>query len=278
MKELSESMPAEILAYYDELGQEEGRLFKPGTGVLEFSRSQELMRRHLPPPVKVVLDVGGGPGAYSCWLAREGYEVHLIDPVPRHIEQAKLASDNQPPHPVASLNRGNALSLPQRDEVSDAVLLMGPLYHLTRRDDRIRALREARRVLRPGGLVFASAINRFASLLDGLRRGLIDDPHFVQMLQRDMEEGQHRSPDNMETYFTTAYFHRPEELEAEIREAGLTLKELVAVQGPGWLAEDFSSRWSDLRRREQLLGLVRAVEHEATLFGMSPHLMAIAEK
>ena len=136
-------------------------------------------------------------------------------------------------------------------------------------------------MLRPGGLVFASAINRFASLLDGLKRGLIDDPNFVQMLEQDLAEGQHRSPGSpgsMEVYFTTAYFHRPEELEAEIREAGLALKELVAVQGPGWLAEDFPSRWSDLRRREQLLELVRAVEHEATLFGMSFHLMAIAEK
>ena len=93
-----------------------------------------------------------------------------------------------------------------------------------------------------------------------------------------MAEGQHRNPQNTEGYFTTAYFHRPDELEAEIREAGLTLKELVAVQGPGWLAEDFSSRWSDLSGREKLLGLIRAVEHEATLFGMSPHLMAIAEK
>ncbi len=278
MKELPESIPAEILTHYEELGQEKGRLFRLATGVLEFARSQELIRRHLPPPVKVVLDVGGGPGAYSCWLAREGYEVHLIDPVRKHIDQARLASDNQPAHPVASVNRGNAVSLPQRDEVSDAVLLMGPLYHLTRRDDRIRALREARRVVRTGGLVFASAINRFASLLDGLKRGLIDDPDFVQILQRDMAEGQHRNPQNTEGYFTTAYFHRHDELEVEIRDAGLTLKELVAVQGPGWLAEDFSSRWSDLRRREQLLRLVRAVEHEATHFGMSPHLMAIAEK
>ena len=278
MRESSESMPSEILAYFGELSQEERRLFTPVTGVLEFARSQELIRRHLPPPDKVVLDVGGGPGAYSCWLAREGYEVHLIDPVPRHLEQAKLASDNQPDHPVATVTQVNALSLAQHDEVSDAVLLMGPLYHLTRRDDRIKALREARRVLRTGGLVFAAVINRFASLLDGLKRGLIDDPDFVEILQRDMAEGQHRSPQHAEVYFTTAYFHRPDELEAEIREAGLTLKELVAVQGPGWLAEDFSSRWSDPGRRTQLLELVRAVEHEETLFGMSNHLMVIAEK
>ena len=276
MTEFPESMPSEILAYYEELGQEQERLLKPRTGVLEFARSQELIRRHLPPPIKVVLDVGGGPGAYSCWLAREGYEVHLNDPVRRHLGEAKLASDSQPDHPVASVSRGNALSLPHSDEASDAVLLMGPLYHLTRRDDRLRALREARRVLRPGGLVFTSVINRFASLLDTLKRGLIDEPGVVDMIRQDMVEGQHRSPTDV--YFTTAYFHRPEELEAEIREAGLKLKELVAVQGPGWLAEDFSSRWSNPQRRARLLELVRAVEHEPTLFGMSPHLMAVAEK
>ena len=133
-------------------------------------------------------------------------------------------------------------------------------------------------MLRTRGLVFISVINRFASLLDTLKRGLIDDPDVVDMIRRDMADGQHRSPQDAEVYFTTAYFHRPEELEAEILEAGLTLKELVAVQGPGWLAEDFSARWSDPQRKARLLDLVRAVEHEATLLGMSPHLMAIAEK
>ena len=159
-----------------------------------------------------------------------------------------------------------------------AVLLMGPLYHLTSREDRIKALSESHRVLRVGGLVFAKAINRFASLLDGLTRGFIDDPSFIPILERDLEEGQHRSPEGREDYFTTAFFHRPEELEAEVRDAGFAVEDLVAVQGPGWLAENLNERLSDRSKRAELLRLIRAVEGESTLLGVSRHFVVIGQK
>ena len=171
-------------------------------------------------PPRVVLDVGGGPGRYSCWLAEQGYDVHLIDPVEKHLKQARQASRSQPDHPLASATQGDARSLDFGDGRADAVLLMGPLYHLPARDDRLSALREARRVLKPGGLLIAKAINRFASLLDGLIKSYIDDPSFVPILLRDLEEGQHRSQSDALSYFTTAFFHRPEELEGEVFEVG----------------------------------------------------------
>ena len=161
-------------------------------GRLELARMQELIRRFLPPPPGVVLDGGGAPGRYSCWLAEQGYEVHLVDPVEKHVKQARQASRSQPEHPLASATQGDARSLDHGDGSADAVLLMGPLYHLTDRIDRLSALREAHRVLKPGGLLIAKAISRFASLLSGLIDSHIDDPNFIPIVRRDLEEGQHR--------------------------------------------------------------------------------------
>ena len=80
-----------------------------------------------------------------------------------------------------------------------------------------------------------AGINSFASLIDGLGRGLIDDPYFVEILERDLREGQHLNPKNVSDYFTTAHFHRPEELESEVSEAGFKVIEVAAIEGPGWL-------------------------------------------
>lgn len=266
----------EILSYYEGI-EEAGRLVR-GAGPLEFARMRELIGRFLPAPPGMVLDVGGGPGRYACWLAGLGYEVHLIDPVAKHVEQAREASGAQPEHPLAGATAGDARSLDFRDGSADAVLLMGPLYHLTDRNDRLASLREARRVLKPGGVVIAKAINRFASLMDGLTESYIDDPNFVSILRRDLEEGQHRGLPDEFGYFTTAFFHRPEELEAEVLEAGFERRGAYAVQGPGRVATDLDGRMSDPVKRAQLLDLIRSVEEEPTLLGMSAHFVVVARK
>src|SRR3989304_4387817 len=108
-----EALPPEMIAHY-QTGDEAQRL-SSGVHQLELARTQEILGRYLPPPPAVVLDVGGGPGVYSCWLTKLGYEVHLIDPVPTHLEQAKRASDQQPGYPIASLAIGDARSLSRSD-------------------------------------------------------------------------------------------------------------------------------------------------------------------
>jgi SAM-dependent methyltransferase len=245
---------------------------------LEGERTRELILRHLRPAPATVLDVGGGAGAYACWLASRGYNVHLIDPVPKHVEQARAASARQPEHPLCSAEVGDARKIDHPDSSADVVLLLGPLYHLTERSDRLAALQEARRVLRPGGLLFAAAISRFASLLDSLSGGFFDDPEFAPILDQDLTNGQHRNPTTNPRYFTSAYLHRPEELSAEIIEAGFHLVAVVGVEGPGWLARDFEKLWNDPDLRERLLRCLRRVEHEPALLGASSHLLAIAKK
>lgn len=212
-----------------------------GVGQLELVRTQELVRRYLPPPPAVIFDVGGGPGVYACWLARQGYEVHLIDAVSLHVQQAQRASHAQRDHPIASLAVGDARRLERPDASVDGVLLFGPLYHLIDRYDRVTALREAHRILRHGGLVFAVGISRFASTLDGLVRGYLDDPECVRIVEGDLIDGQHRNPTNHPRYFTTAFFHPPDELKAEIEEAGLYHEHTLAIEGPGWLLYNFEA-------------------------------------
>ena len=206
---------------------------------------QEIVRRFASPPPGVVLDVGGGPGRYSCWLAGLGYEAHLIDPVSKHLNQAREASASQPSHPLASVSEGDARRLSRPGQSVDILLLMGPLYHLPVRGERLTALREALRVLKEGGVLIATAVNRFAFLIDGLMDGYIDEPAYISMLRHNPSDGQYEPDLYSPRYFTSSYFHRPEELEDEVAEAGLHQKGLFSVQGPGEYAVDLESRMSD---------------------------------
>lgn len=266
----------EILSHYGS-GYEAERLSR-GEGQLERVRTEEIVKRHLPPPPAVVFDVGGGAGVYAFWLAGEGYEVHLVDAMPLHVEQARRASLEQPDHTLASISLGDARELNRAESSVDIVLLFGPLYHLTERSDRLNALREARRILRAGGLLLAVGITRFASVLDGLFRGLMDDPEFVRIVRRDLAEGQHRNPSNHPAYFTTAFFHHPDELKAEVEEAGLRHERTLAIEGPGWLLQDFEEHWRDDGRRMRLLDAVRSIEAEPSLLGASAHILTVARK
>ena len=271
-----EDSTREIVRYYG--GADEASRLRTGWFQLEQVRTQELILRHLPPAPSTIIDAGGGAGAYACWLAARGYKVHLIDPVPKHVEQARAASAQQPAHPLASAEVGDARRLPHGDASADAVLLLGPLYHLVEREDRLACLRQAHRVLRQGGLAWGAAISRFASLLDSLSHGFFDDPAFAPILARDLEDGQHRNPTDNPVYFTDAFLHRPGELSRDFLAAGFQVVELVAIEGPGWLARDFDRLWNDSVQRERLLAAVRKVEREPSLMGATSHLMAIGRK
>ena len=194
------SLDPEIAGHYRKY-DEGGRLFR-GLGRLELVRVRELILRWLPSPPAVILDVGGGEGVHALWLAREGYQVHLIDAHSPHVEAARRASSAQPDFPIASCETGDARRLEEPDGSVDAVLLFGPLYHLTESSDRLKALREARRVLVDGGRLFAIAVSRFASTFDGFRHGYFEDPRFEEIAARDRRDGQHRNPTQDSRFFT----------------------------------------------------------------------------
>jgi ubiquinone/menaquinone biosynthesis C-methylase UbiE len=265
----------EITRYYEEV-PEEGRL-DAGAGQLEFERTKEVVLRHLPPSPAVILDVGGAAGRYSLWLTAKGYHVHLVDASPRLVDEARRRSDESS-NPNATCQVGDARDLKFDDGAADAVLLLGPLYHLTDAADRFCALREAYRVLRPGGVMLAAAISRFASSLDGLSQDALSDPAFAEIVRQDLELGQHRNKTGNWNYFTTAYFHRPDELRAEVTSAGFHCQGVFGVEGPGWILSDFNERWADPGKREDLLRVARALEQEASIVGASAHLLVVGTK
>jgi ubiquinone/menaquinone biosynthesis C-methylase UbiE len=274
---VSEQPPSELdptIAEFYHRAPEEHRL-EQGPFVLEEARTRELIERHARLPPATVLDVGGAAGAYAVWLADAGYMVHLVDPVARLVAEAQRRSATLP-RPLASCRVGEARALDFPAESADMVLLLGPLYHLTEAADRARALSEARRVLKPGGRLFAAAISRWASALDGLSRDLFQDPRFAAIVEQDLREGQHRNPTERLDYFTTAYFHRPDEFRAEVLGAGLVLEGLYGVEGPGWLFSDVTARLADPHRRADLLQVARQLESEPSLLGVSAHLLVVA--
>ena len=276
---MDEPSPAEfdpaIRAYYDQ-APEETRL-QVGPFQLEALRTRELIERHAPRPPATVLDVGGAAGAYAAWLTNAGYTVHLVDAVPRLVDEARRRSATLP-RPIASCEVGDARALTFATASADMVLLLGPLYHLTAAADRARALGEATRVLNSGGLLFAAAISRCASALDGLARDLFQDPRFTAIVEQDLRDGQHRNLTERVDYFTTAYFQRPDELRSEVVQAGLIVDGLYGLEGPAWMLPDFAERWADARRRSDVVRVARALESEPSILGVSAHLLVVARK
>lgn len=258
----------EVLDYYEQ-GFEDARL-RAGAGRLELIRTQEVLRRFLPSPPASVLDVGGASGVHAEWLARDGYDVHLVDPVPLHVEQAARL-------PRATVTVGDARALDVADGSYDAVFLLGPLYHLMDADDRLAAWREAGRAVRPGGPVAGAAISRFASLHDGLFRGALADPRIRRLVRRALADGRHLPPANT-PWFTRAYFHHPNELAAETGAAGLVHSGTFAVEGVGWFHSDLDEWLDDPEPREQLLWALRQDEQEPSVLGASSHLLAVARR
>jgi SAM-dependent methyltransferase len=260
-----------IVRHYEDEIREEDRI-TVGIGRLELLRTQEILRRHLPSAPAEILDVGGATGVHAKWLAADGYRVHIVDLTPRHVEKARADLGSL----GVTAEIGDARDLSLADGCVDAVLLFGPLYHLVERADRVRALGEARRVVRPGGIVAVAAVNRFASLFDGMKRNILTDPDFRAIVERDLREGQHRNPGNRPDWFTTAFFHHPAELRREVADAGLSVVEIVGVEGPAQWFRSADRQWETDEGREAILFAARAIEAEPSLLGLSSHLIAVA--
>jgi len=243
---------------------------------LEKNRTQEIILRYLRSPMNIA-DIGGATGAYSFWLHDMGHRVHLLDAAEFHIEAATKISITEN-KPLASISLGDARQLSYDDDEFDLVLLFGPLYHLQEKEDRVKCLTEAKRVLKKGGVLLAATITRYASLFDGFWQGFIDDPAFENILKQDLEDGNHFNPVNHPMYFTDAHFHTQKEIKEEFTNAGFFRFNTIAIEGFGWLTPNFMERWNDEDSRNKMLQYVRQTENDPIMIGISAHVMTIATK
>jgi ubiquinone/menaquinone biosynthesis C-methylase UbiE len=264
-----------INLFYNSTGMETDRL-EQHVFQLEKIRSQEIIKRYLKPQMAIA-DIGGAAGAYSFWLHDLGHTVYLLDAATFHIDYVKQIAEKQN-KPLASITLGDARHLPYADKMFDLVLLFGPLYHLQEKEDRVKAIAEVKRVLKPGGVLLAATITRYASLFDGFWQGFVDDPEFEKILQQDLNDGNHSNPVNHPMYFTDAHFHTQKELEAEFTEAGFSNFKILAIEGFGWLVPDFIQRWNDEQARNKMLQFINQTESDPVMIGMSAHVMTVGIK
>jgi ubiquinone/menaquinone biosynthesis C-methylase UbiE len=255
-------MTTDLVRHYT-TNTESIRLARTPHGRLEFLRTQELLRRFLTAPA-TVLDVGGGTGVHAEWLARDGHTVHLIDMVPAHVDAAVTL-------PRVTAQVGDARQLPVADSSVDAVLILGPLYHLVDPADRARALAEAQRVLRPEGMLAAAGISRYLSAMEAGANGTLDTnliPSVTTVIATGHYDGH--------IGFTSTHWHTADELRAEIQAAGLDDVEVYGVEGPAWAALDVAGVDEFPTRMHAALHCARLVEQDPLLINASAHFLAVA--
>lgn len=256
-----------MLAHYA-TGAELNRL--ETRNVLEFERTKVILTERLPPEGRV-LDVGGGPGVYAAWLASRGYRVDLIDPVPLHVKEAEKASRAGAPFGV---HLGDARQLPFADAVADAVVMMGPLFHLVTADDRRRALEETFRVLRPGGVIATSAMGRFFLFGHAVAQNSIREPETLRRVMSLVDTGYR--PAGWGPF--PAFSHRPADLEGEVRAAGFSDVVVVAIESFFHLLGDLDRRMADSSSRSALFELLQRYETDPAMLAVSGHLLAVGRR
>lgn len=246
---------------YDESGRHQGAF-----GIIQAVRTMELISRYLPRSGASILDVGGAAGVYSFQLADQGHHVTLLDVVPAHIEKACQENQNRS-HPLVELIACDIREY-KSDRSFDAIILHGPLYHMTERADRIAALRNSTHHLGPNGIVLAFGINRFAGYFYGVRSGAIMEPKYRQLVLDEMRSGVRRREPGW-------YFHLPEELQTECEEAGLRIVARKSVVTQAWMLPDAEERLHDSQYVEQLVSLARDTED---YLGIGQDLMYVGKR
>ena len=254
-----------VLAFYEE-GREYNRL-RTDIGLIEFERSKEILLENLPTPPAVIYDIGGAYGEYSWWLASLGYEVHLFDLSETNIKMSKKLAKEYPGCSLAASEVCDARKVPRADNSADAVLLMGPLYHITDYEERIRAIRESFRLLKKGGVLFSAALTPYSVLLDKLT---VYSP----------EGGSYLENPNKEVYsgLGSSHLHTAKALKAELKVGGFSDSVVHGVMGGAWLAHNIDELWKNEKSKNALMNTVRLLDTHEEIIGLSCHLIAVSKR
>jgi 2-polyprenyl-3-methyl-5-hydroxy-6-metoxy-1,4-benzoquinol methylase len=256
------------------------RLEQPVDGRLEFAVHKSWIGRFLPPPGARVLDIGGGPGRYSIWLAEQGYKVTLADLSPELLAMAKEKAAEAGAD-LEGIVEANASDLSRFGDASfDVVLCMGPLYHLVEESDRRSVVSELFRVLKPGGRAFVAFLNR----LQTLRVAANQDIPFFTPYTADMIKKYHYTGvldwQGIPGTFNLAYLFHPGEVAPFMESAGFETTELISSQSNGGDIQKhlalFAERQPELY--EWLLSEMIEVANEPSILGSGFHMLYIGRR
>ena len=230
--------------------------------------------RHLPPAGRL-LEIGFGTGAYTFPLASRGYRITAVDLAEGLVARCKAKADELGLGDRIDFRAGDARTLEgiPRGEF-DAVLLMGPLYHLVLEADRMAALRSACTCLKPAGVIFSALISRFAVLGRLIRR----DPAWIEneeVVRSVMQHG-HRPHDAPRGGFR-GYFARTDEVAPMHEAAGFRTVRIAGVE-PVVSAYDETYNALTGTRRDRWLDLLFEVSGEPSMVASSIHLLYIGRR
>ena len=253
-----------VIAFYENNYKEDEREERE---TLEFFRSKDIISRYLAKPCMEIADVGGATGAYSFWLASMGHQVHLLDLLQNHIEIAKRKSKENG-LALASYLCADARELPYNSECMDMVLLIGALYHLHSPEARVKCLLEAYRVIKPGGLILCTVINRWNTVIAPLKYKIFDS-YGLEYLEKALTTGAFEKGN--------FYSHTPDEIIEEITSAGFNEINLIAVEGIANILGD-NKIPADITEAAQLFWGIERTESLPELIGVSRNIIAVGSK
>jgi ubiquinone/menaquinone biosynthesis C-methylase UbiE len=263
-----------IQQYYDALVEREWERLERHP--MEFAITRRALERWLPEPPVEILDCGSGPGRYALLLARQGYQLSLLDLSGAAIESARQRFEAEQVAYV-SARRGNAADLESYpDGHFAAVLMLGPLYHLTSRADRYAALTGALRILKPGGILFAAFLSRYAVLRYTIRHQpelILEQPHRFQAL---LEKGRW-SPERRDGTEFIAYSIHPTEVAPLIEGTGFRLLALLGLEGLTSHIDEKLNQ-ADPQVWEAWVNLNYRLAQDESILGSAEHLLAVARK
>ncbi len=239
----------------------------------EYAVSLRALHNYLPKPPASIIDIGGGPGRYAFALAAQGHAVTLVDLSSANLVFAQQKEIETGSHLHARL-QANALDLSVfPDQGFEAALLMGPLYHLLDGKERLQALREAYRLLKPGGILVAAFISRYAAIRDSAKaypEWLLKHPDSVERL---LANGTNLGDQG----FTEAYFTHPDEIIPLCQAAGFETICRMGCEGVvagheqkiNQLEGTDFEKWADINYR---------IGQDPAMIGASDHILYIGIK
>ena len=260
----------ELELYYNKFNEE--KRLNSRHGQVEFITSMKYIHNYLDqmaegkPKAEIkILDVGAGTGRYSVPLSEEGYDVTAVELVKHNLSRLKQKGSS------VKAYQGNAMKLKRfEDNTFDAVLVFGPMYHLHEKEEKLKALSEAKRVVKKGGIIFVAYImNEFSVITYAFK-----EKHIKEGIEKGMLDASYHCTRTANDLYSMV---RTEDIEELNREAGLERMQVVAADGAANYIRPFLNALDEEEFR-YFIDYHLATCERADLLGASGHLVDILHK